>query len=1206
MAFAERAHLRSRLTGAFLAGISVLSLSSTSLHAQTNSGNTAQAPGTVDFAVPAGPLENALLQFGRQAGLRIVYPSEIARGKNSRGVNGKHAPQTALAQVLAGSGLNYSFTNRNTVTIVNGGSATGAPIDAAGTTLLDTITVTGGNGASLTDAPYYTDAPTAYISSENIDRFRGSSPADIFRGTAGVMSGEARNGAGSIDVNIRGMQGFGRVATTVDGAENAVTVYQGYQGVSNRTFVDPDFIAGIEIKKGADTASWGNAGSVTMRTLSADDIVKSGNTWGLRVKGGFGTNTSKPETDAISGYQYQSGAGTATPSATGMDRPSFLTPTSGSGSAVAAYKGESIDLLAGYARRKQGNYHAGKHGPSAEPLNIGTTTDVWGLPQQNTMINNGLVNYRGGEEVLNTQLETESWLAKATAHIADDQTLQVGYMGYRSEAGDRLASRLTGITGQAVQQEQTVGTSLDTFTARYNWNPEDNDLLDLKTNLYWSHLELRNPIRGGRGVKPEQIGLPSDFRVGSDTDMWGADISNKSKFSFDQGDLDLTYGLSYRAEDTRGSRHTAELEGWLTPRDGIRHEAAGFVKAAYKPVDWLTLSSGLRYSHFWTKDRFDPYERNQVRDKPLNFRTDDGGFSPSAGVTIEPWEGKQFFVNYSNTLRAPSIIESVSAFNSVVAQEGVKPERSSNWEIGTNLVQDSLLTDSDRGMLKFGYFNWDVKDYLARNVIASPGGGIALNIANIDRARFSGLELSGRYENGGFTADLSANYYLNVEYCRTADTCSSKSLYGDYATNHVQPEYSIDLTLSQKLLEDRLTLGGRVSHIGPRAIGHGDVTAQGASQFIAPVIWEPYTLVDVFAEYKVNENLTAAVRVENLFDQFYVDPLSLVTQPGPGRTFYASLTADLGGEQKLPPLPSFLSPERKARKDGVVDWTGFYAGVHAGGAFGHTWGDTTTLDGTENPAAARESADQSFDSGLFGVQAGYNWQLGNRFVLGVEADWSKTYLHGSQKTLSTDPVLAANGHVDANTSYDIDWTSSVRGRLGYAVSDKLLAYATGGLALARETQWRDQYVSNRADENQPLGDETSVFFVDRASATRAGFTIGGGMEYALNDRWSLKADYTYSYFRKKNFKYKDARAGTGKDYTTTTSKIVGYETIDYSKDPNMSGICEIVPDICVPFESPIYEYEHTDHIGGSSIADGRSASNALGIHTIKLGLNYRF
>lgn len=44
---------------------------------------------------------------------------------------------------------------------------------------------------------------------------------------------------------------------------------------------------------------------------------------------------------------------------------------------------------------------------------------------------------------------------------------------------------------------------------------------------------------------------------------------------------------------------------------------------------------------------------------------DGGGFSPFAGIIIEPFEGTQFYVNYSNALRSPSIIESVSAFTSL-------------------------------------------------------------------------------------------------------------------------------------------------------------------------------------------------------------------------------------------------------------------------------------------------------------------------------------------------------------------------------------------------------------------------------------------------------------------------------------------------------------------------------------------------------------
>src|SRR5690606_17102755 len=150
-----------------------------------------------------------------------------------------------------------------------------------------------------------------------------------------------------------------------------------------------------------------------------------------------------------------------------------------------------------------------------------------------------------GEEVLNTELETTSWLGKAGLRFGDGHAVQLGYTKFRSEAGDRIASRLTGENPQAVQLGQTAGTWLDTGTFNYRWKPEGEPLIDLKANLYWSHLELRNPLRTGW-----QLPKPGDFRAGSDTDMWGAEITNVSRVATGFGDTTFTYGLSYRGEDT--------------------------------------------------------------------------------------------------------------------------------------------------------------------------------------------------------------------------------------------------------------------------------------------------------------------------------------------------------------------------------------------------------------------------------------------------------------------------------------------------------------------------------------------------------------------------------------------------------------------------------------------------------------------------------
>ncbi|MBX8812625.1 TonB-dependent receptor [Ochrobactrum sp. MR34] len=868
-------------------------------HAQTTVSQT------ISFNIRAQNLGSALAGFADRAGLKLLMRSDMVSGKTSPAVQGMMTRELALGRLLSGSGLNYSIQG-TTLTIHDPAGSAQSVVAPDGTVTLNTITVTNGGSIAAAEAPYHTAAPTSYISEQTIERFRGASPADIFRGTPGVMSGEARNGAGAIDVNIRGMQGMGRVATTIDGAENAINVYQGYQGISNRTFVDPDFLGGIDIQKGSDAASSGIAGTVAMRTIEAGDIVKEGNRFGLRVKGGFGTNSSKPEEGNVAGYEIINSGypGDLQPefdhlyvpsvkSSDGtMNRPAFLKPTNGSGSIVAAMQDENIELLAGYAYRERGNYHAGKNGPAADIANLGgmsVCSFLCNLPNPEYrwypqyIENTGLANYRPGEQVLNTQLKTESLLLKGKVMFGDGHSIQLGYTGFESKAGTFKANALSTLGQQARQQRLTTDIEAHTGTFKYRWDPEENDLINLKANLWGTKLKQRNPVDW------LPANAPVDFKSGPDLWTWGGDISNRSQFTTAYGDFDMTYGASYKEEDTKPTAGTRKWDTFLDLRDGTRKEAAAYIKTSYKPVDWLTVNGGLRYSHMWSRDR----SRTKYVHPDMVYgkaRFKQGGFSPSLGVTIEPFDGAQFYTNYSSTLRAPSIMEAVSAFNMTV-NEDAKAERSNNWEIGANFIQDDLIADTDRAMLKLGYFNWDVKDYIARE-FHRYANSANVRIFNIDRARFSGLEMSANYALGGFEATLAANYYLNVEFCRTAETCENKSLYADYATNQVPPKYGVDLTLTQKLLDDALTVGGRISYTASRASGHGDVTGQGMSQFITMINWQPYTLVDVFAEYKINDTYTASVRVENLTDRFYVDPLSLAQQPGPGRTFYASLTAN--------------------------------------------------------------------------------------------------------------------------------------------------------------------------------------------------------------------------------------------------------------------------------------------------------------------------
>ncbi|WP_273691674.1 TonB-dependent receptor domain-containing protein [Ketogulonicigenium vulgare] len=1161
----------------------------------------AHAQQMVDYTVAPGPLQVALTDFSLQAGVQILFDSELTAGLSSLGLQGPRAVDGALAQLLAGTGLTWRYSSAGAIVILRDTVVLDLGPDELMIGAVRAVsTVTGAA------APYATAGATSHIAQENIQNFRGSAVSDIFRGTAGVMSGDARNGGAGMDVNVRGMQGFGRVATTIDGAENSISVYQGYQGSANRSYVDPDFIGGIDITKGSDVASRGIAGTVAMRTLRADDILAEGATVGHRLRIELGTNTASPEDGAVAGYAWPGLYSTpvAVPSAQGLDRPAALRPTQGSLSFMTAVRDGDFDLLLGYAYRRQGNYFAGENGgQGAEPVDIGRveSCNAYGYCQVwDPYIDNlGSTNYRLGEEVLNSELETHSILINGTRRFGADATLQLGYNGYFSEAGDRLASRLNGDRVQDVQSTRTTGTDVHGVTARYRWNPADNDMIDLRANFWLTRLAQRQV---SRSLVPSGVigALQQRYRIGWDVTKYGGDISNESQFRFQNGqDLTLSYGLSYISEDVDPSLYGPILNSYAR-LEGEREEASAYIRAAWKPLDWLTVNGGLRYTHADLHDGGD-YETQTTAYFDRDPFVSGGGFSPSVGVTFDLPGVTQLYANWSSTLRYASLYESAMVSSFTLAPIGVEPERANNWEVGVIHIRDGLFTDSDSAMVKLSYFNWNVEDYIGRQYSyhLQPNGSTyqGMQILNFDSATFEGLELSARYQNGGFTADFAASYFLDMGFCLTAGVCDSATLYSDFATNHVPPEYTLDLTLSQQLMDERLTLGGRVSRVGPRAIDHGQVTAQGMSQFISLVNWEPYTLVDLFAEYRLNSDVTLSFRVENATDQYYIDPLGLITTPGPGRSFYFGLTNSFGAGSDLPAL---LSGHVSDRSNGR-DWAGWHAGLFTG--FNSTENDTsfTALDGSTNSITAHEGFVADFNGALVGGQVGYNWQFANGLILGVQGEFSRPDQRADIEILSNEGTLAGTANLAAGYHQQIDWNAALNLRAGYAFSNDFNMYGLAGVARQEETWFRDSYTADYASRYMPNGNGTTFAGLEEIDVSRNGINIGFGAEYALNDNWSIWGQFNRTFFRKTEVQFTEAREGTSLDYTMPVQ--VGTETVEIPAYPEL---CAILPDYCVPqyFENPIYEYVPVE--GTYTNVNGRTGISDMTNDSFRIGFTYRF
>lgn len=152
-------------------------------------------------------------------------------------------------------------------------------------------------------------------------------------------------------------------------------------------------------------------------------------------------------------------------------------------------------------------------------------------------------------------------------------------------------------------------------------------------------------------------------------------------------------------------------------------------------------------------------------------------------------------------------------------------------------------------------------------------------------------------------------------------------------------------------------------------------------------------------------------------------------------------------------------------------WTGFYIGAD----LGHAWQSANEADAIAHVGPFFSSYSPKGIIG--GPFAGFNWQM-DSVVLGVETDVEAARVTGGEK-----PFL-----VGMFQRHDV--RGSARGRVGVTV-ERALLYVTGGVALANFFPFALGEPFNQA---------------------RPGWTIGAGVEYAIDNDWSARIEYRHSDF----------------------------------------------------------------------------------------------
>jgi outer membrane immunogenic protein len=176
-------------------------------------------------------------------------------------------------------------------------------------------------------------------------------------------------------------------------------------------------------------------------------------------------------------------------------------------------------------------------------------------------------------------------------------------------------------------------------------------------------------------------------------------------------------------------------------------------------------------------------------------------------------------------------------------------------------------------------------------------------------------------------------------------------------------------------------------------------------------------------------------------------------------------------------------------------WTGCYIGGFVGGAAQSR--GVNAFDRNAYNGVPRDAWGYDLDSSVIGGGTlGCNYQpVGSPFVLGLEGEVGYMRLTGSAFDPFTSVFNATTGQILSSTRVG-DWYGMITGRVGYSW-DRALIYAKGGAAFVNVNTAVTDFVGVNQIAAANNGD------------MRATWTVGGGVEWAFDPNWSVKAEYMF-------------------------------------------------------------------------------------------------
>ncbi|UXS11248.1 TonB-dependent receptor [Agrobacterium tumefaciens] len=862
---------------------------------------------TRPFNIPAQSLSSVVGAFGRQSGLQVTLATPSAGNVRTNAVTGSFTVRDALSRLLAGTGVNFRITGNGRTVIIGTGQSTVDLSGTEGTTVLETITVTGKTGRNsiagsgyqgTPDWVYETPASVSVVGREAIQSAGVRNTRDVFNRVSGVYAGEGNGSFPTVSPNVRGLQESGRVVVSIDGARQNAQRGAAFGGATSYTasagqgYVDVAFIRAVEIEKITNARS-GNAGSlggkVEFRTVSADDLIAAGENKGGEVNVSRGTN----------GYDFQ-------------------------GSVLGAVRSPDgpLSFVAGYSRTIMDEYKIGTKGEARSTA----------LTMKDLLGRDGWSTFFKGEGDFGDVKASLSWM---------------------HQENDFVQGASTVIDRESVRNDSVV--------AKLDWDPE-SELIDFKSSL-WLNDNMTHELRAARTYAVEtnlDMGLRS----------FGGSLENTSRFDTVAGALSLNYGAeAFRdiATSVATSAKIAENPSFASSYTsfspaGRRDVASLFLNGELEPADWITLSGGVRYdwsrlkgsatyystrsylidtsvacdpvrNHYTALDYFNrvflpanpswatryalylarawpnasagcmpgtgtttpPIPVTEYPEHNVDIDRTYSDWLPSATIELKPVDWFRPYVSYSQSLRPPTILEAFfagarpgdSAGYEYAPNQALRAEKATTYEIGANMSFDGVLLDDDSIRIKMAAFRREVKDYIALGYLVTDQvlDRTYTSFVNLDGTTYMrGLEFEGNYDACSFWIGGSATF-LKTEWPEKTQIFSNSTTTttGEIVAwpGDVAPKVKLTLDGGMRFFDEKFSLGARLNHVTPTQSRTLDTEGNLRE------VTDPYTTVDLYGSYAFNDKATLRFAVNNLTDRKYIPAASAYTAPG--RTFIATM-----------------------------------------------------------------------------------------------------------------------------------------------------------------------------------------------------------------------------------------------------------------------------------------------------------------------------